>query len=79
VANHEWLALIAGVVASLPDAVGMYNYRKYEKDGKKTGKFIELFHVRFHRKIQRYERPWGVYVEILVFLILFFVLLKTNK
>jgi len=74
--NAQWLALVTGLVAASPDLVGIYNYRKYERFGTEASQFIKLFHIKFHRTIQQYERPWGIYIELAVFL-LFSVVLYT--
>jgi hypothetical protein len=63
-----WVYLCA-LLAVLPDFGGVWNYLAYEKHGKKQNKFLYYFHIRFHRPIQRYERPWGIYIEIIYFLI----------
>lgn len=72
-----WLALICGIVAASPDLVGWYNYAAYEKNGKFAKGILQLFHVQFHRGIQKFERPWGIYVEGLVFAILLAILLAS--
>ena len=73
--NQLWLALAAGMVAALPDAIGLYNYLRYEKYSHKAKGLIKILHVQFHRKIQWCERPWGVYIEILTFIGLLTLLL----
>ncbi len=76
--NQLWLALAAGIIAALPDVLGVYNYRKYERHGQKAHGILKIVHVQFHRAIQRYERPWGVYIEIVVFVVLFLLLLGSS-
>lgn len=61
------LAVMAGLVAAAPDAIGLLNFLIYEKHGRKPGAFFKVFHVKFHRAIQRYERPWGIWVEVAAF------------
>lgn len=68
VARGLWLELAAGLIAVSPDLVGLYNYARYERHSKEPSRFIRAFHLQFHRAIQRYERPWGIYVEVMVFL-----------
>ncbi len=70
VSNQLWFSLICGLVAVSPDIVGVYNYTVYEKKGKHAIGLLKLFHVQFHRGIQNFERPWGIYIEILIFVIL---------
>ncbi len=74
--NGAWLALLTGLVAIAPDGLGVYNYLNYEKHGNKADGFVELVHIKFHRAIQRYERPWGIFVELLVFLVLTTLLIR---
>jgi len=35
---------------------------------------LKLLHVQFHRRMQIFERPWGIYIEIVGFIILLFLL-----
>lgn len=74
--NQLWLALAAGIVAALPDLLGIYNYRKYEKHSQQAHGMLKAAHVQFHRAIQWCERPWGVYVELVTFASLFLLLFK---
>ncbi len=67
VSNQLWLAIAAGTLAALPDILGIYNYQKYEKHGQKAQGILKVVHVQFHRAIQWCERPWGIYVELVVF------------
>lgn len=70
VANSLWLALAAGLVAISPDIVGLWNYLAFEKQGRKGNNILAKLHVKFHRRIQWCERPWGIYIEIVVFVVL---------
>jgi hypothetical protein len=74
--NQLWLALAAGIMAALPDVLGIYNYRKYERHGRKAHGILKVVHVQFHRAIQWCERPWGIYVELITFVVLLFLLLQ---
>lgn len=74
ISNNQWFPLICGLVATSPDAAGLYNYLAYEKKGQFAGGVLKLFHVNFHRKIQTLERPWGIYVEIAIFIFLISIL-----
>jgi hypothetical protein len=69
-------ALLTGLVAASPDAIGLYNYLKYDKKNIPARGFIKHFQVNFHRKIQRYERPWGLYIEIAATIILGLIFIK---
>lgn len=75
-ANNQGFPLICGIVAASPDIAGLYNYLAYEKKGELAKGMLKLLHVQFHRRIQTLERPWGIYVEIAVFIILLSVLLE---
>lgn len=75
--NQLWLPLAAGIMAALPDVLGIYNYRKYEKHGQHAQGMLRAVHVQFHRTIQWRERPWGIYVEIVTFIGLFVLLIST--
>lgn len=68
--HGEWFAIFTGLIAASPDAVGVYNWLGYEKHNKPQPTWLKLTHVKFHRAIQRCERPWGVIVEIAVFVAL---------
>lgn len=76
IANNLWFPLICGIVATLPDAFGLYNYLAYEKKGQFASGILKIFHVQFHRKIQTLERPWGIYIEIAVFITLLSALFR---
>jgi hypothetical protein len=67
IAADKWFALLTGLIAASPDAVGLYNWLAYEKRGNHAKGLLELVHVKFHRRIQWCERPWGVIVEVAVF------------
>lgn len=75
IANNLWFPLICGITAASPDIAGWYNYIAYEKKGELAKGILKLLHVQFHRRIQRFEQPWGIYIEIVVFVILSSVLL----
>ncbi len=74
--NNLWFPLICGVAAASPDVAGLYNYLAYEKKGGSAKGMLKLLHVQFHRRIQRFERPWGIYVEIVGFIILLLLLVS---
>ena len=76
IANNQWFPLLCGLTATSPDLAGLYNYLAYEKKGESAKGMLKLLHVQFHRRIQRFERPWGIYVEIVGFVILLSVFLR---
>lgn len=54
--------------AFLPDTVWTFQYLVAQRGG---GSYKELGIInRFHKKIQWCERPWGIYVEVLWFLLM---------
>lgn len=61
--GNRWAWLMTGVVAYLPDLLWVYRFIFEERFGKleptKGNRFI-----RFHVNIQKYERVWGLAVEI---------------
>lgn len=76
VLNGKWYAVAIALVATLPDAVGLYNWLRYEKHGKHASGVIRLLHVKFHRAIQWCERPWGILIECAIFVTLSWILIK---
>lgn len=54
-------ALLLGVVAWSPDLIWSYIYVFYERHDKNH---IRRGLTNFHQQIQRYERPWGLIVEL---------------
>ncbi len=72
--SQSYFVLVVGLAAVLPDAVTTLHYLAFEKKGRQlTGSFMWLT-LKFHRDIQ-YERPWGIFAEIITFcaLLLFFL------
>lgn len=65
--NGKWFAILTGLIAASPDAVGVYNWLFYEKHDQPKPAWLEFTHVKFHRAIQWCERPWGIWVELAVF------------
>ncbi len=65
---RKWNMEIVGWVAYSPDASWVFHYFKQNRNLhiKTNNRFMEL-----HRNIQLFERPWGIYTEILFALILF--------
>ncbi|MEO6761360.1 MAG: hypothetical protein ABI220_03215 [Candidatus Saccharimonadales bacterium] len=64
-----------GLVAYSPDLPWIYRFAIKEKFGKlqpsKGNRFIQ-----FHMNIQKYERPWGIFVEVLYGATMFMILLR---
>jgi hypothetical protein len=66
--NHEYFALIAGLVAVSPDSVWIYRYFRFERKHKAPS--YNWFN-RMHLAVQWCERRWGIYVEFVFFIVLF--------
>ena len=74
VTTGNWFALLVGLIAASPDAIGFYNYLKNERRQLPSTGILGTFHVKFHRWIQWCERPWGIAVEATVSALLFYTL-----
>ncbi|TSC88328.1 MAG: hypothetical protein G01um10147_233 [Microgenomates group bacterium Gr01-1014_7] len=79
ITNNMWFPFLCGFVAASPDLAGWYNYAFYEKHGKSATGILELLHVQFHRRIQKFERPWGLYIEAIVFAVLLMIFFAYNN
>ncbi|RTK94996.1 hypothetical protein EKI60_00875 [Candidatus Saccharibacteria bacterium] len=79
IAQGLWIELVAGLIAASPDLVGLYNYTRDERHNQEPNRFIHTLHIRFDRVIQRYERPWGIYVELVAFTVLAIVLVWITR
>ena len=57
----KWSLFIVGWVAYSPDIMWVVSYFRHHKNLR-----IKITNpiMRFHKNIQRYERPWGAYVEL---------------
>ncbi|OGE31832.1 hypothetical protein A2631_01750 [Candidatus Daviesbacteria bacterium RIFCSPHIGHO2_01_FULL_44_29] len=73
--NSLYFPLTCALVAASPDFVGWYNYIAYERKGNLATGWLKLLHVQFHRRIQKFERPWGLLVEVVVFVSLLWLLI----
>jgi len=65
-AGH-WDMFLVGWVAYSPDGYWVYLFFKYNHSMRFK---FENFFTKFHKKIQFFERPWGIYVELVVAAIL---------
>ena len=66
--NREFFALLAAFVSVSPDTVWIYRYFLYERKNKASS--YNWFN-RFHLSVQWCERRWGIYVELVFFVVLF--------
>lgn len=58
---HKWSMTICGLVAFSPDFLWIL---QYFKQGKNMHLQIKNRFMHFHKRIQRYERPWGIAVDM---------------
>lgn len=66
---HRYAMLICGAVACSPDFLWVARVLKTKSfDLSKNSSWF----TKWHAKIQRYERPWGIYLELPVATILFY-------
>lgn len=69
-----WISF-AGFIATSPDLVWVYRFYVMERLGKKQ-KTIKNWFNNFHAKIQKYERHWGLYVELIYFVVTAVILIR---
>lgn len=65
------ITLLGAVFCMLPDVVWIYEYFYRERHGRPL---IRTGLIGFHRQIQWCERPWGLVVEIIFFVFMFWLL-----
>ncbi|TAH33991.1 hypothetical protein EYC59_04200 [Candidatus Saccharibacteria bacterium] len=70
IANQHYAMYFAGQVAVLPDFVWVAHVVRHRS--------FELHHSKsryaaWHKRIQHYERPWGLWVEIPLAAVLFYI------
>jgi hypothetical protein len=63
-ANNHWLILLCSLVAMSPDYAWVYRFTVQEKFGKMPPKPENKFN-RFHVSIQKFERRWGLIIEVI--------------
>jgi hypothetical protein len=71
--HYAWL--LGGAAAYAPDLVWIYRFTVEEKFGKARPTEGNRF-IQFHRNIQKYERVWGIGVELVYGLGAFLLLAK---
>ena len=75
VTTHNYGMLICGVLAVLPDFVWVTHVirkRTFDLGEHKN------WYTKYHAKIQRCERPWGIWIELPLAAILFYFLWKVS-
>lgn len=60
--QHHLVWLLFGFIAYSPDLLWIYRFVFEEKFGRRLPTNGNAF-MRFHKRIQRYERKWGILVE----------------
>ena len=75
VVTKNYYALLLGLVALFPDAFMTLYHFLVERNGRKIDNFFTRLNLKFHGKIQ-YERPWGIWIELVVFVMLSYVLFQ---
>jgi hypothetical protein len=61
----RWDMFIVGWVAYSPDFMWVVGYYKHKKlNVKATNRF-----AKFHKNIQKYEKPWGAFVELALLIV----------
>jgi hypothetical protein len=70
-----WVVTAAIILSLLPDFEWPFRYIFYERKGLKPPNTITS---RFHQKIQWCERRWGVFVEVVFFVIIYSIFLHYN-
>lgn len=66
--GQPWWLWAAALAAVSPDIAWAYRFIFKEKWGKLAPGPTNSFN-RFHQKIQKYERPWGIFIEIAWFIL----------
>jgi hypothetical protein len=71
---HHYIIFLGGFLGMAPDLiwVGQVTKDRSFKLRTNTNRY-----TRWHAKIQRYERPWGIWIEIPVALVLFYFVFLT--
>jgi len=64
------IILLCAAAAVLPDLEHPYRYFLYERKGKVPP---DTRLTKFHHDLQRFERPWGIYVEVAFFLVVLLI------
>jgi hypothetical protein len=70
---HKWNMEITGWVAYSPDALWVLYYFR---NGRSLHIIPNNRFLRFHQRIQRWERPWGIIVELIFLAVLLPLVLK---
>jgi hypothetical protein len=70
--DHHYAMFLGGLLATAPDYIwvgyvvknGSFDFRKNKSR-----------YMRWHMRIQRYERPWGIWLELPLAIILFYIVM----
>ena len=76
VAGANWLTYAAGITALLPDFAGLYDYFGIERKKKhgRSNSLIAKLHKKYHRRLEWCERPWSLFIEVLLATLLLFLI-----
>ena len=72
--RHEYAWVVSGLVAFSPDLVWFYRYIFKEKFGKLHIDYQAGWLTTIHKRVQRYERYWGLVIELVYGLSVFTLL-----
>lgn len=74
---YGWnLVLLCSIVAILPDIEWPIRYLAYARLGERPPQTVT---AKWHKKIQRFERPWGGYIEATYFFVGYMILLGITR
>lgn len=59
-----WWFMLAGFLGTSPDLAWVYRFQFLEKQGKYHEPKMNWFN-QFHAHIQKFERSWGIYLEVI--------------
>ena len=70
--ESPWLVALGGVICASPDLTQVPRYIRFLRTGDST--IPNNWFIRFHLAIQRYERRWGIFVELPILLLMLYLL-----
>lgn len=76
IAHHHYAMYACGQIAVLPDFVWVAHVVKH---GSFDLSGAESRYERWHKRIQRYEVPWGLWIELPLAAVLFYVVILQTR
>lgn len=73
--QSQFFALGCAIVAVSPDIVGALQYFIYEKKNKSVPVILQIHRDRLHARIQKFERPWGLAVDVVFSVVVTFIVI----